>query len=273
MDKNCSSLKESLVALFATALDVTAFESGCIVTLPLKTVDDRYVDVFVEPVADSDFVYVHDGGKNTAELFTQGIHPTEGQEALLKGIARRYGVTFQNGRFQIACPNDAAIHAAVLTIGQCVVLAMVDVVSHEPKIEDESLPARVARTLRLWQPPYVEIERRVVVKGRTKYEHVFDFVSRSTVPTAKTVALKLLPPSVGTQWQIARLGFMGFDIKGQPAARWPLLTVLSRAEEWSTKSLEIVKGMSTDVILIPTDREERIEQLLPPKMTELTDAA
>lgn len=272
MDQNCSSLRESLVALFAASLEVTAIETGCIITLPLKTVDDRYVDVFVEPVTNSGFVYVHDGGKNTAELFTQGMHPTESQDALLKGIARRYGAVFQDGRFQIACPNDAAVYAAVLTIGQCVVLAMVDAVSHEPKIEDESLAARVSRTLQQWQPSYVAIERRVSVPGRTGVEHQFEFVSRSIVSKAQTVAVKLLPPSVGINWQIARYGFMALDLRGA-AAKWPRLAVVSRVEEWSSKHLDVVRSLSSDVILLATDHEERIEQLLPPKMTELTDAA
>ena len=74
---DCSGLKELLVALFASELEVTSVDTACIITLPLKTADDRYIDVFVEPIASSRFVYVHDGGKSTAELFSQGLHPTD----------------------------------------------------------------------------------------------------------------------------------------------------------------------------------------------------
>src|ERR1700730_3245865 len=101
MDKTCSSLRDALLASIASEVEVTTVEKGCIVTLPLKTVDDRYVDVFVDPVLRSQFTYVHDGGKSTAELHAQGVHATETQESILKGIARSYGAHFQDGRFQI----------------------------------------------------------------------------------------------------------------------------------------------------------------------------
>src|SRR3977135_4356014 len=103
---DCHSLKQSLIAMFASELEVTTANSACIVTLPLKTADDRFVDVFVEPVPGSLIVYVHDGAKATAELFAQGIHHTETQESMMKGIALAHGAYFQNGRFQIACANE-----------------------------------------------------------------------------------------------------------------------------------------------------------------------
>ena len=65
----CDSVRDSLLAAFAGDLEVTTSGDKCIVTLPLKTVDDRFIDVIVEPMPDSLFVYVHDGGKSTAELF------------------------------------------------------------------------------------------------------------------------------------------------------------------------------------------------------------
>ena len=155
MDKNCSSLRDSLLALFANELEVTAFEAGCIITLPLKTVDDRYIDVFVEPVKDSLFTYVHDGGKSTAELFAQGVHLTDKQTSVLKGVAQRYGAVFQDGRFQIACPSPAVVQSAILAVGQCAVLSMVEIVSHEAVVEDELLSVRVGRSLHSWQPEHV----------------------------------------------------------------------------------------------------------------------
>jgi hypothetical protein len=114
----------------------------------------------------------------------------------------------------------------------------------------------------------------VYVQGKTGFEHVFDFVSRPRRhPKAKTVAVKLLPPSVGPNWQVTRYGYMVLDIDRQQAARWPRLAVISKAEEWSSKAIDMVKSLSDDVILLAADHEERIEQLLPPKMTALTDAA
>jgi len=273
MDKNCFTLKESLSVLFANELEVSAIETGCIVTLPVRTVDDRYIDVFVEPVPNSDFVYVHDGGKNTAELFAQGIHSTEGQETLLTGIARRHGAYFQNGRFQIACPNEAAVHNAIFAISQCAALAMVEVVSHEPKIEDESLTGRVARTLHAWQPSYVEIHKRYWIKGKTGVDQLFDFVSMPVKGGAHTVAVKLLPPSVGPAWQVSRYGFLALDIEGQPESRWPRLAIISKADEWSSKQVDVIRSLSREVILLDSDHEDQLDLILPRRMTELTEAA
>jgi hypothetical protein len=269
---NCSELRESLIALFAKEIEVTSLDTACIVTLPLKTPDDRYIDVFVEPVRDSLFTYVHDGGKNTAELFAQGIHPNDTQESMLKGIARAHGAVFQNGRFQIACPNAESVRSAILAISQCATLAMIEVVSHVPTVEDEALSSRVARTLKAWQPNYVEIHRRFKVDGRMG-QHTFDFVTTPVRLNTRTVAVKILHPSIGPQIQARLYGFLAYDISGTEAAEWPRLAIVAKSEEWSDRSLQLVSSLSKDTILLETDHEERVESVLPRKMTELTEAA
>jgi hypothetical protein len=175
--------------------------------------------------------------------------------------------------FQIQCTEDG-VRAAVLAIGQCAALSMIEVVTHQPKIEDEPLSARVQRSLAQWRPDDVEIHRRFPVVGKMGVEHVFDFVSMPTKTSAlRTVALKLLAPSAGSLWQAERYGFFVYDITGRAPYRWPRLAVVSKIEEWSPKALELVRTLSTDVILLETDREERIEIILPLKMTELSEAA
>jgi hypothetical protein len=274
MDKTCSFLKESLAAVFANELEVMTVESGCIVTLPLKTIDDRYIDVFVEQMPGSkNFIYVHDGGKNTAELSAQGIHPTDTQTTLFKGIATAHGAIFQSGRFQILCKNEAEVERAVVAIGQCAALSMVEFASHIPNIEDEPLTSRVARALQQWQPNSVEIRRRHFVRGKTGVEHLFDFVAMPAKSAVRHVALKLLPPSVGPSWQVSRYGFLVLDIEAQEAAKWSRLAIVSKAEEWPQKAIDIVRDLSRDVILLESDHEEQIERILPHKMNELTEAA
>jgi hypothetical protein len=255
-------------------LEATATEQGCIVTLPLKTADDRFIDVFVDQMTGSkNFMYVHDGGKNTAELYAQGIHPNDTQEAMLKGIARAHGATFHDGRFQILCKNEAEIQAAVLAIGQCAALSMIEVVSHIPNVQEEPLTGRVARALQAWQPPHVEIERRVHIAGRTGLDHVFDFVAKSARFDRRTVALKLLPPSVGPAWQVSRYALLALDLEGKEAAQWSRLAIVSKAELWQPKTIDVVRQFSTDIIVLKTDEEEEIERMLPHKMNMLTEAA
>jgi len=275
MDKaRCSAIKDSLLATFADQLEVYANETQCIVTLPLKTADDRFIDVFVEPTLGS-FVYVHDGGKNTAELFSQGIHLSDRQTELLKHLARRYGAVYQNGRFQVACPNTDAVHAAIFAISQCASLAMIEVVGHEPIIEDEPMSARVARSLHKWQPEYVEIKRRYLVRGKQiAAEHIFDFVSISRDKSrARNVALKILPPSFGARVQAERYGFLVLDIRGKEIYNWPRIAIVSKVEEWTEPALKIVRDMSSETIELESDSEQRVESILPGKMTELSEVA
>jgi hypothetical protein len=273
--QNCSSLRDALVSSFANELEVSATDRFCVVTLPLRTADDRFVDVFVEPMLGSNvFMYVHDGGKNTAELWAQGVHrETDTQMRRLKGIADAYGATFHEGRFQILCKNQEEIESAIISIGQCASLAMIDVVTHVPNIQDEALLSRVFKSLNAWKPSYVEIKRRVTASGKTYQFHRFDFVSVPAKARKRTVAVKVLPPSVGTSWQVARYGFLALDLAGREAGDWPRLAIVSKAEEWSDGALEAIRTYSADIITLKTEEESQLERILPHKMQRLTDAA
>lgn len=265
-----------MAAAFANSLEVSLLgNDGCVVTLPLKTADARYVDVFVERMTQSaSFMYVHDGGKSMSDLYAQGLHPTDTQSKRLKGIADAHGASLYNGRFQILCKSEADVQRGVFAIAQCATAAMVEVVTHSPEIEEESLSSRVGRALGVWRPEDVEIRRHHHVTGQTGMDYKFDFVSMPISPDAgQPVALKLLPPSVGPTWQATRYGFMVHDIRGREAAYWPRLAIVSRSEEWSAQSLDVVRSLSSDVILLKTGEDEEVERILPFKMTELSEAA
>ena len=161
---------------------------------------------------------------------------------MLKGIAQAYGAVFQNGRFQIACPNETAVQEAVFAIGQCASLAMIDIVSHKPVVEDEALSGRVARALERWRPSYVAIHRRYSVEG-SMVEHVFDFVSMPIRPNAQTVALKILHPSIGPKIQVERYGFLNYDIRGKESDKWSKLAIVAKVDEWPDASLQLVRDL------------------------------
>ena len=55
---------------------VSDHDGRCVVSLPIETLDGRFVDVYVEFKAGG-HVVVHDGGKTVSELYAQGIHLTE----------------------------------------------------------------------------------------------------------------------------------------------------------------------------------------------------
>ncbi len=123
--KTCHSIRESLLTFFGQQVEVSAVDQNCVLTLPLKTLDDRYIEVFVESTV-GDYVMVHDGGNAVAELFLQGIHMNDTRETQMRRIARRYGAAFENNTFTIGC-RPAVVNTAILAIAQCASLAVFDV--------------------------------------------------------------------------------------------------------------------------------------------------
>ena len=75
----CSSIRDALLSFLGAELEVSTFEDQCIITLPLKTLDDRFLDVYVEPRI-GDYVVVHDGGR-TALRVARSRHPPNRHEA------------------------------------------------------------------------------------------------------------------------------------------------------------------------------------------------
>ena len=58
---DCRSFREALLGYLGHELEVNAFENQYVVTLPLKTLDDRFLDVYIEEHP-PDYLVVHDGG-------------------------------------------------------------------------------------------------------------------------------------------------------------------------------------------------------------------
>jgi hypothetical protein len=191
----------------------------------------------------------------------------------LRAIARAHGAVFQNGRFQVACPTEDAVRDAVFAVSQCVSLAMVDIVTHEPTVEDEALSSRVARTLAAWPAELRPDSPSLKVEGKMGVQHTFDFVTTPVREDANTVAIKILHPSIGPHIQAERYGFLAYDIQGTDAGNWPRLAIVAKAEEWSERSLKLVESISKQVILLQSDHEDRVETVLPGRMTALTEAA
>ena len=69
---DCETARESLVAYISSATSITRTNGVCVITLPIPTVDNRLVDVFVEGTI-GDYLLVHDGGKAVNEMILQGV--------------------------------------------------------------------------------------------------------------------------------------------------------------------------------------------------------
>lgn len=137
---NCLGIKPELIAFLERHVEVSADEGACVISLPLKTLDGRYIEVHVEATV-GDVVLVHDAGHAVAELFLQGIHMSEPRTAVLKAIAKSYNASFSDGTFT-AIAKPSTVNNAVLAIAQCASLAMHEVLKHVPVVQDGTMARR-----------------------------------------------------------------------------------------------------------------------------------
>jgi hypothetical protein len=267
MATNCQSLKTTLLEFLGSAIDVTETRDYCVLTLPQKTIDDRHAAVFVHEKVPGYFL-VHDGGKTAAELFAQGIHVTDLMQGALEDLAERYGATFVQGTFRIGCRAEN-LNTAIVAIAQCATLGTWYVLGHKPRFEEEPILHRVEAGLRAWQAPYeTDIRERVHVHGQ-KGEHVIDFVSFPRNVPRNPIGVKVVRPSDNPLGQARGYGFMAYDLQNTQYATWPRVAVVTRAEEWTDESLDLVRASATTTVAVETGNEEAIEQRLQEQLTEV----
>ncbi|HWB16701.1 MAG TPA: hypothetical protein VG538_09855 [Vicinamibacterales bacterium] len=250
----CSSIKDELLKFFTAHASVVTRGSMCVLTLPVRTIDGRFVEVFVEEKL-GDAVLVHDAGKTAGELHVQGLHWTTARRDLLRRVAERLGVTLDDrGVFQKACKR-AAVSEAVLTISQCASVGMFEVVQHAPRIEEEPIAAQVKRVMSSWKPGFLDVVSNVRVSGRNG-DHAFDAVAHHKDAKHRTVAIKTLPYGYGAHVQADRYGFMVLDLKVTPFDKWQRLAVISQVERWPAAPLKLVRKLSADTLELRTGEEQ-----------------
>lgn len=265
----CSALRESLLSFWADNVDVSAEDSACVLTFPMKTVDGRYIEVHVEPTL-SNYTFVHDGGNTIAELFLQGIHMTDARLKVMSQVARRYGASFDDNRFTAAVKPER-VNDAILAIAQCASVAMVDIVKHQPALDDEVIAAVVRRTLQDYRPLEVEMRYRFIAKG--EHEHVFDAIAFPRVARRRAVAVKTLGSAYNPKIQSERYGFLALDLKDTDAGKWPRVAVVAKAERWSSDHLKLVRSYSDKTIELRSGDDAQIHEMLPTVIDQLADKA
>lgn len=268
MDKTyCHSVKESLLAFLGDEILVRESRGGCVLVLPTKTIDDRFVTVFVDRKA-SDYFIVHDAGKTAAELHGQGIHITELRADVFSQMAGRLGATFADGIFQMGC-TEQTLTASVLAIVQCESMGMWHLLGHKPDFAEEPVRTRIERGLSAWKTPYpCKIERNVRVKGN-KASHMFDFVSYPQIENRQPIAVKVLTPSDDPLGKAREYGFLVYDTEKTYFERWLRLAILTKADKWSRNARHLVASLSTATVEIDTGEEHTIEQRLPATLNQI----
>ena len=263
---DCSSIKQSLISYFQREIEIDLIRDRCMITLPIRTVDERFVTIYVEKRLE-DFYTVHDGGKTVAELYSYGIHLTDIKAKVFIGIANNLGVSFGNRMFQYGCKLDS-LQKAILAIAECQVLATLDVLNHRAIPDELSVQSLVKQSLDEWKPDFVRaVDVGVGVMGKLE-EHKFDFVTYADDPH-KTVALKVISPSSSAIGQAERYGFLVLDLDETPFAEWSRLAIVTKSDIWTTSALELVRGLSSESIMLLADQEAEIGLILPDIMNKL----
>lgn len=84
---DCRYIRNGLLEFVGRELKVFDFAKYCTVTLPVKTLDGRFLDVYVEKPQNGYSVAVHDGGRTASELYAQGVHLTDSKRAVFGALA------------------------------------------------------------------------------------------------------------------------------------------------------------------------------------------
>jgi hypothetical protein len=217
-------------------------EEDCIITLPIVTFDQRWVDVCVTERSPGMFI-VDDSGRAWDELFSHGVAMTDVLSSRFTTIANRFGVDFVKGRFRVGCGPELLQHS-IWTIGQCSSLAMSELISHRPSVEKD-LKKAVGGIIKDWSiSSGYRVQADQVATGE-KTEHTFDFVATDLT---STIAVNILNPSSGGLARAERYGFQSLDLKNSPASRWKKLAILSRPDEWSYDARNLVNKLAQGVV-------------------------
>lgn len=268
---SCLSIKESFARYFLDEVAVTPLSSSCVFTLPIKTLDQRYPDVFIEKKFEDSFL-VHDAGATVAQLYAQGIHITESRTLSLQAIADRFGAVYADETFQrLSCAKD--LEKSVLSIAECELIGMHGILDHNPVLEQDSINIRVHQALERWRPPYIrEIHSHLKVEGK-KASHSFDYVALPADAKHKYTAIRILKPSSSSQAQAERYGFLALDIEGTIYEHWNRFAIVAKAEQWAKASLSLVRSLSTKTIEVRSGEEDALDEAVPLTMDQLDQAA
>jgi hypothetical protein len=260
--QTCSNLKSSLLSFLAEGVRVIERPEGCVIVLPLETVDQRKVTVMVESLGDT-FV-VHDGGKTMAELFCQGVSMTDKRIAHQSEIAHSHGVHIRNKMIRGVC-KQSGLEQTILAVAQCSSMSMVDIVSRKPKFEEDRVPAKVLGILASWKPEWVSLKKDVDVKTDDSDHKLNAVCSGRDIVVGVKVLGDDNPKGISQ-----RYGFLGIDLDRSDAySDWLRLAVISGSNNWNDKALKLVRRYSTNTIEVRDKNEDEALGLLPNIMDDL----
>lgn len=243
---SCKTIKDAILQHLTER--TTAEHSGdlCIVTLPVRTVDDRLVDVFIE-ARQADFYLVHDAGKAANELILHGLNLTNAMNRNYSLLAEHFGLKWSDEMFQTGC-KLAQIGAAALAVATCSSMATLDLLGFVPQPEEETAHKQFGVALRSWSKRRKSVREYVPVKGSWK-RHSFDFVYYPP-KSAQPIAINVLSPAGNPISSADRAAFRAKDLVGTPFEHWRKVIVQTDAEAWTNPASTLLAKCSDLVIEI-----------------------
>ena len=261
---DCSDIKTSMAKYLEDQLLLSKRANHtCVLTLPIKTFDGRWVSVIVEQKFDDSFL-VHDGGKTDSELFSQGVKMNAADEETHAAIAAKYEVSIGDRLIQKVC------HRAELNEG-CAAMMTSQLLWSPIEIEIDRIYRDVSAALTLWKPPDTRITEKVILDG-TKEQHTVGFVV-ARKSARSTAAIDVLSSSRGHALEKARkydYTWMDMERKSEEYRGWARLAIIPSVEGWTSKALEIIRNSANDAIALNSDEEGSLGGLVSESIEKLT---
>ena len=251
------------LAFLDKKVKVREMQDSCIVTLPMETVDKRKVSVVIDSIGDT-FV-VHDGGKTLSELFCHGVSMTDTRLSHQIDIAAKHGAHFKNKMIRVVCKRED-LERAIFAVAQCSSMAMLDLVSHKARLDDDSVPSKVSGILDLWRPADVQISKNVDVRT-VESDHRLNAVCRAS--SGVIIGVKVLG-SDNPKKNAQQYGYMDLDMTSNDEYRnWARFAIVSGAENWNERTLGVVYRHATKVLEVKSKNEDEFLGRIPAIMSDL----
>ena len=268
---DCKYVRDGLLEFIGRRLMVSDYRGRCVVTLPIETIDGRFVDVYVEESWDG-HVEVHDGGKTASELYAQGMHLTDlKRRNVIEKTAKKMEAHFdtEDDTFKMTV-RSSNMNEAILAIAQCASVAMHEVLYHRPSIARMPVPALVRRTLTRWETSDFNISRKFSLKGASSGAvHEFDYVATPVQDTATRVAVQVLSTTHAPKVQARMYGFLILDIRNTEPDNWPRIAVVSNASTWGSFLLRKIEDWSDKVVAVKAGKVETSVRELPEHIEQM----
>jgi BMFP domain-containing protein YqiC len=242
-------------------------DRDAVITLPLKTVDDRWVSVVIEE-KQAGYFLVHDGGKTDSELFCQGV-AMDVIESFNARVATKYGVSVAGDRsIQQLCTRAELPHT-ILAVAEASAVMTAQLVSRLIEVETKDVEAKVAETLDLWRPDEFEIRHEMQIQGRWD-RYILDFVALAKHGARNTAAINILPGN-NTLRRARDYGMMLVDLRGtKEYGDWASLAFIVGATGWTDKARKIVEALASGTIEVNPETQSDVEALTLERLNAVT---